>query len=689
MFQSSSFNFVSDTGSKSPHAKSVLVKSDLGCLQRQRQRILRNYNDNPCDSSASDILGNKVDLLVNPNFRDMPDLSQVMLGTRNILQVVEYNESIGVVTPILACILSTKYAIHSWQPSCIDFVLNTSRYIQDCVPMNKYQMFRAQKHHLPDLQIGSARYRATVKCLAVGTMLTIRDMLKTALAESSRLIVSSIVFNVAVFKRNEYWYLFDAFPCDLLGFRCSDISAGTASLQRFKDLDVLISRIKYNQYVARLDQHCSVSRVSVQDVTEEAGLAKSFRFAQIPEYKEKETINRLNQEEQERVERNETYLEELNNLIKAEKCRIKKFNKKAGIPPPPASSRDIVRSKKVKFDYGEEGEEGEEEEEPEKEEEKAPGEIIYDDLLKQPYGYACVSPHYFFKIQGSTCLPYRFRYRADGVRACHFCSMYAMSLMALHCSWDSWNFRMVDQCIEEGRSIYENLESVEHVHKRVIDRVSINQRHFKIVIEKCENPFDPLPYKLLKQPFEENRLFNALNLFFEKHRYVLLQFPNTTFAIIKQKCFNLFDAYASHEMRPFEKHISLTRTPRKDQPLFSDNNSASWLCIPSLQRLVRYVRQRVRVRDLNHRFELFTIKCIASKTEEPSKVNYAQFMLNYALRNDLNKNPMTFEELVQTMPDEETVWLNQYPSLLPWSRQHIRNSMDKVKSKLILVVDQH
>lgn len=679
--------FILGTGNKSPRARSVLVKSDLGCLQRQRRHIMRGFDDASCNSTSIDILRDPVDPIDNPDFRDMPDNSQVMLGTRNLLQVVEYNESISAIAPVLACILSTKYGIQTWQSSCLDFVLNTTRYIQDCVPMTKYQMFRAQNHHFPDIQIGSARYSASAKCLEVGTIFNVGDMLKKALSESNRLVVSSIVFNAAVFRKNKFWYLFDALPCDLVGIRCTDISEGVASLQRFKTFDSLVSRIMYNQYVGRMDQHCSVSQVSVKDVTDQSGLVKSFRFVPLTEHKENETIARLNKEEKERIERNAQYLDELNKLIRAEKCRIKKFNKKAGIQsPPPVAHRDILRKKRSKIEYGEEGEEGDEDEVKEIDEqiEKQPGDTIYDDILKQPYGYACVSPHLFFKIQGSACLPYRFRYRADGVRACHFCSMYAMSLVALHCSWDCWNFRTVDQCIEEGRQIYTNLDSVNYVPNRVLEKVAINQQHFKITIEKHEHLVDPLPFELVKQPMEENRLYNALNKYFEKQRYVLLYFPNTTFAVIKQNCFNLFDPYASHELREHERHIILTRKPRTKNQLFTDNNSASWLCMPSLIKLIRYVRQRVRQRDLNERFELFTIKCIPSDSQP--KGNYAHFMLSYALRKSLNERPLTFESLAKTLPDEETSWLNAYPSLLPWSRQHIRNSMEKVIDCIIFCI---
>lgn len=660
-------------------------------MQRLRRNIIRGYDNDICDDTPNDILRNQIENVENVDFRDMPDGSQVMLATRNLLQVVEYNESISVVAPLLACVLSTKYGIHTWQTSCLDFVLNTTRYFQDCVPINKYQMFHAQNNDFPDIQIGTARYRPSVKCLAVGTIFTVGEMLKTALTESNRLVVSSMVFNGAVFRRNEFWYLFDAFPCDLVGFRCTDISDGVASLQRFKTFSGLVNRIMYNQYVGRMDQRCSVSRVSVKDVTDQTGLTKSFRFEPLPEYKEKETIDRLNKEEGERIERNAQYLEELNQLIKSEKCRIKKFNKKAGIQAPPGDNRDLLRGKRPPTDYGEEGEEGDEAEEPVKEElpaDKPPGESIYDEILKQPYGYACVSPHFFFKIQGSTCLSYRFRYRADGVRACHFCSMYAMSLMALQCSWDFWNFRTVDQCIEEGRQIYDNLESVDHMRKRVLDRVTINQQNFKITIEQQVQLIDPLPFEMLKQPIEENRLFNALNKFFEKQRYVLLHFPNTTFAVIKQNCFNLFDPYASHELREHERHIMLSRKPRTQKMLFTDNNSASWLCMPSLLKLIRYVRQRVRPRDLNERFALYTIKCIAS--EPPLKGgHFGQFMMEYALRNSLTERSMSFESLAKSVPDEETYWLTAYPSMLPWSRQHIRNTMDKVKHIFSQTYDFH
>lgn len=657
----------------------MLVKSDLGRLQRLRRNIVRGYDDDSCKSQPVDIL--RYPDPDNLDFRDMPDGSQVMLGTRNLLQVVEYSESISVIAPLLACVLSTKYGIQTWQPACLDFVLNTTRYIQDCVPMAKYQMFRAPNHHFPEIQIGSTRYSASVKLLEIGTFFSMADMLRKSLTQCDRLVISSMVFNAAVFQKNEFWYLFDAFPCDLVGIRCTDISEGVASFQRFKSFDSLVSRIIYNQYVGRLDQSCSVSRVSVKDVTDQSGLVKSFRFVPLPEHKEKETIAKLNKEEQERVERNAQYLDELNQLIRAEKCRIKKFNKKAGIPsPPPVSHRDMLRKKQ--FGNGDEEEEIEEEEEEEEaEEEKPPAESIYDKILKQPYGYTCIAPHLFYKIQGSACLPYRFRYRADGIRACHFCSMYAMSLVALHCSWDSWSFRTVDQCIEEGRQIYTNLDSVEHLQKRIIDKVPINQKCFKITIEKHEHIIDPLPYEIVRKPSGENRLYNALNKFFDKNRYVLLYFPNTTFAVIKQNCFNIFDPYASYDLRKGENHIVLSRkAANTNTRLFNDNNAASWLCMPSLLKLLQYVRQRVRPRDMNERFELFTVKCIVSDPQP--RGTYAHFMLSYALRRSINERPLTFETLAKTLPDEETSWLNVYPSLLPWSRQHIRNSMEKVRYDL-------
>lgn len=713
-------------------ARRVLVKSDAECLKLAKRKIHRGYEIDPCaEKELVPALTLSQELLLPTNMRIMPDNTAIVHGTQNLMQVVEYNASISVVAPVLAVVMSYKYALSTWDAAIVDFILNTSKYVQECVPLAQYQMFRTPRNHLPDIQVGSKRFSVKVYALCVGPEADIGAMLRVHMfppSKCDRIVLSSAVYNAAIFWRKNLWYLFDAFPCDPVGIRSQSLQEGVATLQRFISFDAMVQRLRCNQSVARENQMFSVNRVQVKDVTDSAGLARTFKFVERPVFKEQEIIERLAQEQEELVRRNNDRLKQLNKLIQEERCRIKKFNKKAGkemthgerdpsllqaaapidrspiedsddeedevkpvVPPVvPVVEEKVTEKKKVDAKKGgKKGAPG-----PPSPPVKAVEEVTvkaptFEEILRQPFGYVCTAPDHFHKIQGSTCIPHRYRFRCDQIRACHFCGIYA-TLLSFTREWKNWNFRVVDQCIEEGLSMYQQVLLKGNVERRCLNRILVDNSYYHINVDRFPNRalLVEQQKKLAKEnnavipPFRNDSttvfipLTRTLEVYFQKHRYVLLQFPNCSFAIVKRDCFNLFDPYASHELRDRCRPFRLAQEPPKGVPkVVDEKNTASWICMPTLEALLQYVKQRIRVRDMNTAYELYTIKVIVSYPALNRKHTFAHHMMSFSLRPDELLAVPTFETLALSVPDEQVRWLDAKPTLVPWSRRLSQNLM--------------
>lgn len=648
-------------------ARKVLIQSDLGHLQQERKKIHRGLDIDQCAEKKLDISTDLTlcqELLLDTNLRDMPDGAQILHGTQNLLQVIEYNASISVVAPVIAIVMSYKYSICSWDSAILDFVLNTTKYVQECVPFDQYQMFRGPRNHLPDIQVGEQRFGLHVFSLCICPAKDIGNKLSEHMCPPvgrDRVVVSSTVYSAAIFRRKNFWYLFDAYPCDTVGFRTKDMCKGTATLQRFMSFDGLLQRLRCNQQVTGDNQMFSVNRVQVNDVSRSAGLVKPLKFVERPSHQEAEIIERLTQEQAELVQRNNKRLEELNCLIMNEKCRINEFYKCTGKRDKKVTCDDGLqqvcidpnRSTRVCCHCPDATTNASQQ-----------SLLAYELHLRQPFGYCCIEPEFFHKIQGSTCLPNRFRFRGDGIRACHCCSVYA-SLLAFNRKWAQWNFRVVDQCIEEGLNIYRHIETKENTDKRCIERILIDRSYYHICVERCQ---------CLK---EGATLLKTLELYFEKRQYVLLQFPNCTFAIIKRGCFNLFDPYNSNELREADDPMRMwPAQPSNVKITYCEKNTASWICMPTLRALLDYVEQRIRYRDMNTAFGLYHIKVINAYAC-PERNAFAQSMLTFSLRPNETRID-SFEALAQSVPDEEVRWLDAMESMMmvPWSRRLTHNLMD-------------
>lgn len=601
-------------------------------------------------------------MLLPTNMRAMPDGAHILHGTQNLLQVIEYNASISVVAPLLAIVMSYKYAISSWDSSILDFVLNTTKYVQECVPLDQYQMFRAPRNHLPDIQVGEQRFAMHMFSLCLCPATDIGNKLSEHMCPPvghDRVVISSTVYSAAIFRRKHFWYLFDAYPCDTVGIQTKDVSNGTVTLQRFRSFDGLLQRVRCNQRVPGDNQMFSVNRVQVCDVSRSAGLIKPLKFVERPCHQEAEIIERLSMAQAELVQRNNARLQELNSLITNEKNRINTFYQGSG--------------KHFKPFECEEGllQESNNHHRPTSECCNCPDDVTnvpaqtlaYEQYLRQPFGYCCIEPEYFHKIQGSTCLPNRFRFRGHSIRACHCCSVYA-SLLAFNRKWEQWNFRLVDQCIEEGLHMYRHIESKENTDKRSIESILIDRSYYHICVKRCAG---------MK---EGDDLQRTLEQYFESRHYVLMQFPNCTFAIIKRKCFNLFDPYQSNELRESDEPMKLWPNPPVTTT-YRESNTASWICMPTLSALVAYVEQRIRYRDMNTAFELYHIKVInAFACPMPERNAFAQSMLAFSLQPSEMRLD-SFEALALSVPDEEVRWLNAMQStttmMVPWSRRLTHN----------------
>lgn len=86
------------------------------------------------------------------NFKDLPDLSQIIRGNNSLSEVGDVN-ALDVLPfgAIMAIVTSYKYSINTWNPSIVNFVVDTAKKLFD----NKQQKFQlAPVHIIPKIAIG-------------------------------------------------------------------------------------------------------------------------------------------------------------------------------------------------------------------------------------------------------------------------------------------------------------------------------------------------------------------------------------------------------------------------------------------------------------------------------------------------------------------------------------------------------
>ncbi|XP_063893773.1 uncharacterized protein LOC110379989 isoform X1 [Helicoverpa armigera] len=203
------------------------------------------------------------------NFKDLPDLSQIVRGTTSVSDpdAPETHDKLPF-GAIMAIVTSYKYSINTWTPGIVNFVVETALRLYD----NKQQKFQlAPVHIIPKIALGHQAYHANIDVVGEGASWQMEDVLaKKFFNKYDRGMVTTASYSCAIFKRNGLYYLFDGSPCNAMGLRNDSGSKGKACFLRFRTLHDLVSRINYNKDGRTDDQQFILSRILVRRLLKEA-----------------------------------------------------------------------------------------------------------------------------------------------------------------------------------------------------------------------------------------------------------------------------------------------------------------------------------------------------------------------------------------------------------------------------------
>lgn len=639
------------------HARKVLVKSDLGFLQKLRRDIDRDIYGVPAKQKP--ILTISKEQLIPSNFKHMPDGTEIILGTTNILRLVDFSKYTAFMTPLVAIVMAQIYCIATWDASIVDRVLAMTRKLID-----QQKTIGAPCRKSLNFQMPSKRCNVQVTSFSECTYATIGTMLQNELNNDLNcyMILTSTACSAALIRRKNFWYLYDTLPCSMVGMRSPHLQTHVATLQRFSNVTALSQRMFSNGFFNVDDRLISVAKVVVKDV-------ESGKFVPRSDYAENEIIAEVEASKNRRLVQKNKKIMLLNKKIKQETCRINKFNKKAGKNSVEISEDHIVQKISTSNHSLHKKSSSSVKKSNSKSMDSIPNASLSSnesasDVQSDPFGerfakvigYRHVSPDGFKKIQGTTSLPNRYYYRSTRIRSCHFVSMYA-NMLAIHQTLDSWNYRQLDQCIEEGLRIYAAVTCVCVLSKRRIESVTIYGNQYNVMIEDITTePKESLP--------------KTLASYFKKNRYILLQFLNVTFAVIVDNDgINLFDPYATLELRDAYKPVQLPGAKKSNE---LDKNTASWIWLPTMSLLVKYIGQRIRGGDEHMRVYITNVLSFRKSLKALANGHHL-FLQSKPSQEHWRKIALS------DVPHEEVSWLGrEYSGTIPWSRRMDTNLSKQV-----------
>lgn len=257
-----------------------------------------------------------------------------------------------------------------------------------------------------------------------------------------------------------------------------------------------------------------------------------------------------------------------------------------------------------------------------------------------------------YRILGTTSLKCR-GCASSEVKACHFVSLIAMLMAAMH-PIRTWDHVMVDTAIEKGVEIYEKATNLSVCEKRAIKNIILDGKFININIKKIlvinENP--------------EKTLEQYLKAVLRRLRYVIIRFPESSMVIC------LVDGYY-HVFDPYPPPCSEQKEPKPPQtPEVKGEPYASWTLYRSLDSVIHKMKSVVCTGLNSPEFYTFELTSVKSAPRH-SALNYR---LSPLFKPDENPNlPYLKPRKLRPIVDEKMYWLNIEG--VPWSRMNPSNDL--------------
>lgn len=311
-------------------AKAILLKSDLSELQKRRQQLKKSHLPLPhedCLCKEPPITLSQ-ELLIPSNFEHMPDGSGIIFGTKSINSLFPdvFDPKVEYVLPIVAISavsVSHKYSIATWNPNIVDLILSLAEELKKFIELNKSeaernQFFTVANHNLPIVEIGHKKYTIRMQMIETSQFKNLYNALDKIFIKLQRVIVLSPSNSIAVFKRKNLYYMFEGYPCNIVGFRSEE---GRSCFIRFKSLSSMVRRIEANRKESCPCDTVILSQLILNEVSEQEYFPYPCHTGSQQDAKIRDAKLELVYKEGEK----QRQLDTLDRTIEEEKERVRKF----------------------------------------------------------------------------------------------------------------------------------------------------------------------------------------------------------------------------------------------------------------------------------------------------------------------------------------------------------------------------
>ncbi|CAO1429374.1 unnamed protein product [Diamesa serratosioi] len=693
-------------------AEKILLTSDLTYLKQQKSDIMNNriVIEETCDKTSTLIQPVPITLseekLIESNFEDLPDHSQIVRGTQNLYQIplppqLFNYENFSILNAIAVIITSAKYSIASWTTETIDYVLATALMLSDSIHLqNRMDFYIIPEHILPDIHFNEKHFNLKMNAFANGTWINLETELMKTLEFFNRFIIITSRGSLAILKRKNFYYFFEYAPCNIVGFIMQKDVPGVSCFMRFDDLHAMVRRIQANHSDINDDQKFLICHLMLKE-SEEA--QSNIPYASYTQSQEKMIFDKFKEIKSARRKAREDSLKAIQEQIKAEKERLKKFynlnNCIDKVNDDDSDKEDelnvnCLENSDYSFDVDvyrkteDEEQDGEENDNLDNIDQFTDPPFYLDNLnvtaLDKFEGYQ-KGEDGICRIKGTFGLTDRMVNENNDLRACHFASIFAI-LYLIKFPLQTMNYRNVDVILENGITTLKTLQSNESDYKRYkahkhLKHVNFDNVNFELSINEFQNHF--------RICSNDQQIVQLLVSYFKMQKYLLFQFPNCCFLLVKEndKSFHMFDAYdeddkdkrnkGKTDIIDTEEDIRDSEEFQEEDVLPSKDMLAHWRNFENLIDVVNYVLERVPS-EQSKQFQLLTVTILSFKEMKHKRPTTGFFMLKTSQSlNGVEKKACLFQDDIEN----ETINWTCEKQTLPWSRLLECNSM-KIDRKM-------
>nr|CAH7728601.1 unnamed protein product [Callosobruchus chinensis] len=419
-----------------PIKKEVLYPTYLRDKQQMRYRMQRyKATDDEWDLyiPAEPDITKSEELRKETNFLDLPDDTQIILGTKNVASLGQDVEFVAPFVCIMAGVVSKKYSILTWTTEIVDYILKCG---MELYKASKFRYDQVSKLEIPKVTLGNNCFKVLVEYI-FDTYIR-QNILELAIEKilfvrSDIGVLVTPTYACALIYKNHLFYLYDGFGNNEVGLSEGPENTGVACFSRFKDVHSLAARIMYNKKKRESTEEVVYTRfvlssVRVKEIIESPGDAK----------KKKQT------KEDEKYE---------------------------------ANIQDGEGGATTDADYTEtEDEDGDQ---AYRREEKLKKEATLKVGYQHKNGYSV--------IEGTKALKGR-EDISDELKEDHFVCLCAC-LILLSTPVRKWDTKKVDSALDNGRHVYSHADDLEISEKRIIKNILVGKHFFDIIVKqiKIEN----------------------------------------------------------------------------------------------------------------------------------------------------------------------------------------------------------